>query len=329
VQPPVCGELPPPDGDPIGSASLAPSSGGAKATLQISTLAAGQPHESWPPYAGEQTNYNASTSNPKSHTVIPGAAVVGTQRGSRPRRRTRRPYGPGWSPTTRARHRGTTPRPLGCGASFSVDGQRNVGDPVEVVGGRGAEPERWQPPGARVTTRFIAGFIGNPRFSPTAADFLAQNRDGCGRSPWVSPRPNASSSYGQASRGRSRRSSSTPAAGIGNPGRGTCSSGSTVCRPGPGRGWRWDADGKASSPTVSTPDAGRPHTVPRRCTSGSAHFRLGRTPRPTQKRGARSRRAPCWWPARARSPSGRRPSLTAPRVTPRARPALGAPTGNG
>src|SRR5690606_284165 len=65
------------DGDPIGAASLQPSAGGASATLQTSTLAPGS-YTIVANYAGD-TDYAASESAPRSHTVIAGAAIVATE----------------------------------------------------------------------------------------------------------------------------------------------------------------------------------------------------------------------------------------------------------
>ncbi|MFL6108189.1 MAG: beta strand repeat-containing protein [Marmoricola sp.] len=153
------------DGTPIGAASLSPSSGGAKATLQISTLAPGT-HTIVASYAGDD-DYNASESAPKAHQVIPGAAVVGTSvvvsSSANPST-----YGQLISFTAQVSADDAS-SPSGA-VQFSVDGT-NLGDPVEVVGGSAQSPTVASPePGDHTV---IAAFVGNPGYS-SSGDFLAQ-----------------------------------------------------------------------------------------------------------------------------------------------------------
>lgn len=176
------------DGDPIGAASLSPSSGGAKATLQISTLAAGT-HTIVASYAGDD-DYNASESAPKDHQVIPGAAVVGTSvvvsSSANPST-----YGQNISFTAQVTADDAS-SPSGA-VQFSVDGT-DVGDPVEVVDGQAQSPTLASPaPGDHTV---IAAFVGNPGYS-NSGDFLAQTVQDAKVSVDLSS-SHPSSSYGQA-----------------------------------------------------------------------------------------------------------------------------------
>jgi len=175
------------DGDPIGAASLSPSSGGAKATLQTSTLAPGS-HTIVASYAGDD-DYQASESAPKAHQVIPGAAVVGTSvvvsSSANPST-----YGQLISFTAQVSADDAS-SPSGA-VQFSVDGT-NLGDPVEVVNGSAQSPTLASPePGDHT---IIAAFVGNPGYS-NSGDFLAQTVADAGVSvDLTSSHP--SSSYGQ------------------------------------------------------------------------------------------------------------------------------------
>ena len=175
------------DGDPIGAASLSPSSGGAKATLQISTLTAGT-HTIVASYEGDD-DYAASESAPKSHQVIPGAAVVDTAvvvtSSANPST-----YGQLISFTAHVTAADDS-SPSGA-VQFSVDGT-DVGDPVEVVGGEAQSPSLASPePGDHTV---IAAFVGNPGYS-NSGDFLAQTVADAGVSVALTS-SHPSSSYGQ------------------------------------------------------------------------------------------------------------------------------------
>lgn len=194
------------DGDPIGSASLSPSSGGAKATLQISTLTAGS-HTIVASYAGDN-DYNASESASKSHTVIPGAAVVGTSvlvtSSANPST-----YGQFISFDAAVTADDAT-NPSGA-VQFSVDGT-NVGDPVEVgTDGHAQSPLVSSPePGDHTV---IAAFVGNPGYS-NSGDFLAQSVANAGVTLDLTS-SNASSAYGQTV--TFKAVVATPVPGVGTP----------------------------------------------------------------------------------------------------------------
>ncbi|HEX4191387.1 MAG TPA: Ig-like domain-containing protein [Marmoricola sp.] len=195
------------DGDPIGSASLTPSSGGAHATLQTDTLAPGS-HTIVATYEGDN-DYNGSVSDPKSQTVIAGAAVVDTttvvHSSDNPST-----YGEFVSYTASVTAAdGTAPS----GAiQFSVDGT-NIGDPVQVGSdGTAQSPLLASPePGDHSV---IAGFVGNPGYA-NSGDFLAQTVSDAGSAIAVSS-SNASSSYGQGV--TFSATVSTPQSGVGTPG---------------------------------------------------------------------------------------------------------------
>ncbi|WP_246004988.1 beta strand repeat-containing protein [Nocardioides marmorisolisilvae] len=175
------------DGDPIGSASLSPSSGGAKATLQISTLAPGS-HTIVASYEGDD-DYNASESAPRAHQVIPGAAVVGT---SVVASSTANPSTYGQIIRFTAQVTADDGSSPSGAVQFSVDGT-DVGDPVEVVDGSAQSPVLASPePGDHTV---IAAFVGNPGYS-NSGDFLSQTVADAGVSiDLTSSHP--SSSYGQ------------------------------------------------------------------------------------------------------------------------------------
>jgi hypothetical protein len=243
------------DGDPIGAGSLSPSSGGAKATLQLSTLAPGS-HTIVATYAGDN-DYNGSVSEDKNHLVIAGAAIV---------------------PTNTVVHSSTNPSTYGefvsftaevtadddtaaSGAvQFSVDGV-DVGDPVEVTDGSATSPLIASPePGDHSV---IAAFIGNPGYGGSG-DFLAQTVSDATVGLTVTS-SNASSAYGQAV--TFKATAVTPQSGIGNP------NGHVQFRVdgvAVGGAVALDADGEATSNAVSTLAPGT-HVVTADY-SGSAHF---------------------------------------------------------
>jgi hypothetical protein len=244
------------DGDSIGAGSLTPSSGGAKATLQTSTLAPGS-HTIVATYAGDD-DYNGSVSPDKNHLVIAGAAIV---------------------PTTTVVHSSANPSTYGefvtftanvsaeddtdaSGAvQFSVDGV-NVGDPVEVgADGSATSPLVGSPePGDHTV---IAAFIGNPGYGGSG-DFLAQTVADATVGLTVTS-SNASSTYGQPV--TFTATAVTPQSGIGNPDGhvqfrvdGVAIGGAVAL----------DVDGEATSNAVSTLAPGT-HVVTADY-SGSAHF---------------------------------------------------------
>ena len=116
------------DGDVIGAATLAPGAGGSQASIEIDTLAVGT-HAIAAWYAGD-ANYVGSQSDPVSHTVIEGVAVVGTttQLGSSLNPST---YGQliTFTATVTADDDSV---PTGA-VQFSLDGA-DFGDPVEIDG---------------------------------------------------------------------------------------------------------------------------------------------------------------------------------------------------
>jgi hypothetical protein len=194
------------DGDPIGSASLSPSSGGAHATLSIDTLAPGS-HTIVATYEGD-TDYNGSVSDPKSQTVIAGAAQIGTSThvttSDNPAT-----YGEFVSYTASVTADDAT-TPSGA-IQFSVDGT-NIGDPVQVdADGTAQSPLLASPePGDHSV---IAAFVGNPGYS-NSGDFLAQTVNDAASAITVSS-SNANSSYGQGV--TFSATVSTPQTGVGTP----------------------------------------------------------------------------------------------------------------
>ncbi|RNL65218.1 Ig-like domain repeat protein [Nocardioides marmoriginsengisoli] len=243
------------DGDPIGAGSLSPSSGGAKATLQTSTLAAGS-HTIVATYEGD-TDYAASESDPKSHTVIAGAAVVGT---STVVTSSQNPstYGEFISFTATVTAEDSS---AASGAvQFSIDGT-DIGIPVEVgPDGTAQSPLVSSPePGDHTV---IAAFVGNPGYSGSG-DFLAQTVADAGVDLTVTS-SNASSAYGDAV--TFTATATTPQENIGDPNGhvqfrvdGVAVGGAVALN-----------DGVATSPAVSNLTPGS-HVVTADY-SGSAHF---------------------------------------------------------
>lgn len=253
------------DGDPIGSAPLSPSSGGAAATLQISTLAAGT-HTIVATYDGDD-DYNGSVSPDKSHTVIEGAAIVATKT-TVVSSQNPSVYGEFVSFTaTVVDDDDVNDGPDGAGdipegaVQFSVDGV-DVGIPVEVApDGTATSPLVASPePGDHTV---IAAFVGNPGWG-NSGDFLAQSVEDAAVDLTVTS-SDASSAYGQAV--TFTATATTPVDGIGNP------DGHVQFRVdgvAVGGAVALDSNGEATSNAVSNLTPGT-HTVTADY-SGSAHF---------------------------------------------------------
>ncbi|MET3960628.1 hypothetical protein ABIE44_000562 [Marmoricola sp. OAE513] len=253
------------DGDPIGSAPLNPSSGGAAATLQISTLAPGT-HTIVATYDGDD-DYNGSVSPGKNHTVIEGAAIVATKT-TVVSSQNPSVYGEFVSFTaTVVDDDEVNDGPDGAGdvpegaVQFSIDGT-DVGIPVEVgPDGTATSPLVASPePGDHTV---IAAFIGSPGWG-NGGDFLAQSVEDASVGLTVTS-SNASSNYGQAVTFKAK--ATTPVDGIGNP------DGHVQFRVdgvAVGGAVALDGDGEATSNAVSNLTPGT-HTVTADY-SGSAHF---------------------------------------------------------
>ncbi|MCZ4497801.1 MAG: hypothetical protein JWQ74_354 [Marmoricola sp.] len=249
------------DGDPIGAGSLSPSSGGAKATLQTSTLAAGS-HTIVASYEGD-TDYAASVSPDKSHTVIAGAAVVATKTTASS---SQNPSTYGEFVTFKAKVEAdddvntTTDTPSGA-VQFSIDGT-DIGIPVEVAPDGTAESPLVSSPEPGDHT-VIAAFVGNPGWGGSG-DFLAQTVSDASTALTVSSSA-ASSSYGQGV--TFTATATTPQSGIGNPNGHVQFRVDGVAL---GAAVALNGSGVATSPSVSNLTPGS-HVVTADY-SGSAHF---------------------------------------------------------
>lgn len=252
------------DGDPIGSASLSPSSGGAAATLQTSTLTPGT-HVIVATYDGD-ADYNGSVSPDKSHQVIEGAAVVATKT-TVTSSQNPSTYGEfiSFTATVVDDDPINDPSPADAPASgavqFSIDGV-DIGIPVEVgPDGTATSPLVASPePGDHTV---IAAFVGNPGWGGSG-DFLAQTVNDASVGLTVTS-SNALSSYGQAVTFSAK--AVTPTEGIGNP------DGHVQFRVdgvAVGGAVALDSAGEATSDAVSNLTPGS-HTVTADY-SGSAHF---------------------------------------------------------
>lgn len=195
------------NGDPIGASALTPSSGGAQATLETSTLAPGV-HEIVATYAGD-ANYNGSVSPGKNHLVIEGAAVVETTT-TVSSSQNPSTYGELISFTAQVTAADSS-TPAGA-VQFSVDGT-DIGIPVEVApDGTAQSPLLASPePGDHTV---IAAFVGNPGYAGSG-DFLAQTVEAAPVD-LVVESSDASSSHGQAV--TFTATATTPVDGIGDPG---------------------------------------------------------------------------------------------------------------
>jgi len=244
------------DGDPIGSGALNPSSGGATATLQTSTLTPGT-HAIVATYEGD-TNYSGSVSPETSHLVIEGAAVVATTT----------TVSSSQNPSTYGEFISFTAQVVAADDSapsgavqFSVDGT-DIGIPVEVaLDGTAVSPLIASPePGDHTV---IAAFVGNPGYSGSG-DFLAQTVADAGVD-LVVESSNASSSYGQGV--TFTATATTPQSGIGSPNGHVQFRVDGVAL---GAAVALDGSGVATSPSISTLTPGT-HVVTADY-SGSAHF---------------------------------------------------------
>ncbi|MFL6156246.1 MAG: beta strand repeat-containing protein, partial [Marmoricola sp.] len=244
------------DGDPIGTAALSPSSGGARAILQTSTLVAGS-HTIVASYEGDN-DYASSVSAPKSHTVIAGAAVVGTTTVAHSSHNPST-YGEFISFTATVTADDST-APSGA-VQFSVDGT-DVGIPVEVApDGTAESPTLASPePGDHTV---IATFVPNPGYA-SSGDFLAQTVSDAAADLALTS-SNASSSYGQAVTFTATASTATE--NIGNPDGHVQFRVDGVAL---GAAVALNGAGVATSPSVSNLTPGS-HTVTADY-SGSAHF---------------------------------------------------------
>ena len=203
------------DGDPIGAGTLTPSSGGARATLQTSTLTPGT-HVIVATYEGDD-NYNGSVSPDKSHQVIEGAAVVATKT-TVTSSQNPSTYGEFISFTAtvidddEVNDGPNGPGDVPSGAvQFSIDGT-DVGIPVEVgTDGTATSPLVASPEAGDHTV--IASFVGNPGWGGSG-DFLAQTVSAASVGMTVTSSA-PSSSYGQSVTFSAK--AVTPTDGIGNP----------------------------------------------------------------------------------------------------------------
>lgn len=243
------------DGDPIGAGSLSPSSGGAKATLQTSTLTPGT-HVIVATYEGD-SDYNGSVSPDKSHQVIEGAAVIGT---TTTVSSSQNPSTYGEFVSFTANVAADDESAASGAVQFSMDGT-DIGIPVEVVDGVAISPLVASPePGDHTV---IAAFVGNPGYSGSG-DFLAQTVADASVGLSVTSSA-ASSSYGQAV--AFHATAVTPAEGVGNPDGHVQFRVDGVAL---GAAVALDGNGEATSAAISTLSPGA-HTVTADY-SGSAHF---------------------------------------------------------
>lgn len=252
------------DGDPIGSGALSPSSGGAQATLQTSTLTPGT-HVIVATYAGDG-DYNGSVSPDKSHTVIEGAAIVATKTTVTSSQNPSR-FGDfvSFTATVVDDDPVNDPTPADAPASgavqFSIDGT-DVGIPVEVgPDGTATSPLVSSPDAGDHTV--IAAFVGNPGWGGSG-DFLAQTVSAAAVGLTVTSSA-PSSSYGQPV--TFKAVAVTPTSGIGNP------DGHVQFRVdgvAVGSAVALDGSGEATSPAISTLTPGA-HTVTADY-SGSTNF---------------------------------------------------------
>ena len=160
------------DGDVIGAAPLSAGGGGSHASLVISTLAPGS-HTLAASYAGDD-DYAASDSSPVSHTVIEGAAIVGTST-SVTSSENPSTYGELITFTATVEAADDT-TPTGS-VQFSVDGA-DFGDPVELDGDGVAESPTLASPEPGDHT-VIAAYLPTAGYSGSG-DLLTQTVEDAG-----------------------------------------------------------------------------------------------------------------------------------------------------